>query len=409
MLNIRSLKKFAGSLLPLFVAAHFTHHLMNAVAVPLLPMIRTTFDLSYTKSGLLLSAFTLTYGFAQLPAGWIANRIGSRHLIIIGIVGVGVAGLLAGASTSFIMLFIAQILIGLSGSGYHPASTSMISNLTAPDIRGQALGIHVTGGSASHFVAPLIAAGVAAVWGWRGAYFTLAVPSIIIGSVFWLLLRNHHRRTSAEADNKKRTAEKELVISWPRLITVLLLVTLNGATVGSVMGFIPLYAVDTFGLSEENAARLLAVVFSAGLLVSPLAGFLSDKLGRIPLLLIVSIMIGPIVYLFTVVPMGPLYIVLLLGLGIFQFVRMPVSESFIVAETTPKIRTTMLGIYFFGGAMGGGLLTPVLGWMIDRIAFQESFRIMALILSVLAVVGTVAIIFTRSPEKRRKVAQSGAS
>jgi len=70
---------FSG-LLPLFVVAHFSHHLVNALPVPLLPMIRSDFALNYTRSGLVTSAFSLAYGIGQLPAGWLADRIGARIL-----------------------------------------------------------------------------------------------------------------------------------------------------------------------------------------------------------------------------------------------------------------------------------------------------------------------------------------
>ena len=58
--------------------AHFGHHLLTALPVPLLPMIRDDFGLDYTQSGLVITAFSLAYGIGQLPAGWLADRIGTR-------------------------------------------------------------------------------------------------------------------------------------------------------------------------------------------------------------------------------------------------------------------------------------------------------------------------------------------
>ena len=91
-------------MLPVFVLAHFTHHLLIALLVPLMPLIRDEFALDYTKSGLLLSVFTLSYGISQLPAGWLADRIGARILITIAICGVALAGLLGGLSQTYTMM-----------------------------------------------------------------------------------------------------------------------------------------------------------------------------------------------------------------------------------------------------------------------------------------------------------------
>ncbi len=63
-----NLQPFSGMLI-LFVVAHFCHHLLPSILVPLLPFIRTGLGLDYTQSGLLVSAFTLSYGLGQLPAG----------------------------------------------------------------------------------------------------------------------------------------------------------------------------------------------------------------------------------------------------------------------------------------------------------------------------------------------------
>ena len=46
----------------------------------------------------------------------------------------------------------------------------------------------------------------------------------------------------------------------------------------------------------------------------------------------------------------------------------------------------MLGVYFFGSSLGGGVLTPVLGWMIDRWSFRRSFLLVGSVLLVLTVV-----------------------
>ena len=78
--------------------AHFAHHLLTALPVPLLPFIRADFNLGYAEAGLVVSAFSLAYGVGQLPAGWLADRIGARTLLFIGIFGVAVAGVLVGLS-----------------------------------------------------------------------------------------------------------------------------------------------------------------------------------------------------------------------------------------------------------------------------------------------------------------------
>ena len=91
--------------------AHLAHHLVTALPVPLLPFIRDEFALDYTRAGLVISAFGIVYGASQLPAGWLADRIGARLLISAGIIGVAVTGLLVGLSQTYLMLIIFLVLI----------------------------------------------------------------------------------------------------------------------------------------------------------------------------------------------------------------------------------------------------------------------------------------------------------
>ncbi len=159
--------------MPLFIMAHFGHHLLTALPIPLLPLIRDEFVLSYTQAGLVISVFSLAYGIGQLPAGWLADRIGPRILITTGICGVAAAGLLVGLSQTYIMMMAFFGVMGIMGGGYHPASPPLISASVEPKNRGRALGLHMIGGSASFFLAPLIAAAIATTWGWRGSFIAL--------------------------------------------------------------------------------------------------------------------------------------------------------------------------------------------------------------------------------------------
>jgi FSR family fosmidomycin resistance protein-like MFS transporter len=382
-------------LIPLFVLAHFGHHLLTAIAIPLSPFIRSEFALSYAQTGLIMSAFTIAYGVSQLPSGWLADRIGSRIMITIGVCGVGIAGVLVGLSQTYVLAAVFLALMGVMGGAYHPAASPIISASVDTKRRGQALGLHMIGGSASHFVAPLVAAAIAVAWGWRGAYFSLAIPTVAFGIVFyWLLGRRH----TTESMARGKTGEKEGGHFAPkqlrRLVAIIVLSTFTHAVVRSSIAFIPLYMVDQFGVSQEGAAAAMALYFSAGLWASPVGGHLSDRVGAIPVLMFVCLIAGPVVYLLNIMP-GIIGIgVLLVTLGAITFVRMPVSESYVVGHTPERYRSTVIGIYFFGNMEGGGLLIPLVGYLIDQIGFNASFTITGI--ATLIVVGASSLFILKN-------------
>jgi len=367
--------------------AHFAHHVLTALMTPLLPFIRDDFGLDYTQSGLLLSALTLSYGISHLPAGWLADRLGPRILITVGISGVALAGLFVGLSQTYIMLIVFLVLMGMAGGGYHPSASPLISASVEPNKRGRALGLHLIGGGASFFVAPLIAAGIAATLGWRGSFVALAIPAIAFGIVFYVLLGR--RADTKRAEHEITDTHKETP-SAPghrrRLIAFMSLNIIVQSVLYSAIAFIPLFMVDHFGVSEETAAIFLAVIYSAGLWVSPLGGYLSDRLGRVPVTLVACLIVGPVIYLLTLASYGLGIGAVLVILGIVMYIRMPASEAYIIGELPARRRSTILGIYYFAGMEGGGLLTPVLGSLIDQFGFHTSFTAVAATLVVATLV-----------------------
>ena len=377
-------------MLPLFILAHFGHHLLTALPVPLLPMIRSNFELDYTQAGFVVSAFTLAYGFSQIPSGWLTDRVGARIMITISICGLGAAGLLVGLSQTYIMLIVFLALMGVLGGGYHPSSPPMISAAVEPTKRGRALGLHMIGGSASSFLSPLIAAAIAATWGWRGAFTGLAIPTIIFGIIFYTVLGRW--RPTNKAENKTNSSYIEALPTpgrLRRLVTIIILATFTQAVAFSTIAFIPLFLVDHFGTSQETAAASMSLIHSAGLWASPLAGYLSDRWGRVPVILAVCFLAGPVIYLLNLATYGFSIGALLVIVGMVMYSRAPVVQAYIIENTSERNRSTILGFFFFGSIEGSGVLTPAIGYLIDRLGFYYSFTIASAAIFIMALVGLI--------------------
>ncbi len=339
-----------------------------------------------------MSAFSMSYGFSQLPAGWLADRIGPRLLIVIGISGVALAGLLVGVSHTYLLMIIFLIMMGLAAGGYHPSAPSLISKSVQPGNLGRMLGFHIIGGSASYFVAPLIAAAIATLWGWRSPFIMLAVPTIIFGLVFYMLLG---RRVEMRGDTRRVTEGFEAVPRPPyhlrRLASVIFISAFTAAVSFSAVSFIPIFMVDRFGVSPGTAAAFLSLLYSAGLWMSPLGGYLSDRFGRVPMILAACFMAGPAVYLLSIASYGIFIGAVLVAIGMTNYIRLPVSESYILNNTSEHHRSQVLGIYYFSSMEGNGILTPVVGYLIDHFGFYFAFTIAAVAMVVVTIVCAVIL------------------
>lgn len=370
--------------------------MVTALPVPLLPFIRDEFALDYTQSGLIISVFAIVYGFSQLPAGWLADRIGPRILITISISGVALCGLLIGLSQTYLMLIILLIVMGVLGGGYHPVSAAMISAVVEPRNLGRALGFHMIGGSIAYFLIPPIAAVIAAALGWRSPFILLAIPAIIFGVVFHVLLR----RQEFTKITKSKTASSHAKIKQSagrlrHVIVILIPSTFSQAALLSVAAFMPLYLVDYFGTSKEMAAASLAFIYSAGLWAGPVGGYLSDRWGRLLILFITCFGTGVIFYLLNLTPYGLGTVAILVIIGIIMYINTTVAQAHIVDHTPEYYRSTILGIYFFGALEGNGVLMPVIGYLIDKFGFHSSFTITGVAVVVVSLVSLAILQISR--------------
>jgi predicted MFS family arabinose efflux permease len=375
------------SMLMLFVVAHLVHHLLTALQIPMLPFIRDEFGLDYTTAGFMISAFTLSYGISQIPAGRIADNLGRELLVAIGIVGVAISGFFIGISNDFISIIIFFVLMGITGGAYHPAALPLLTAAVKPEKQGQALGLHMIGGASSYFLAPLFAVAIATAFGWRSSFIWLSFPTIVFGIIFYRYLKQNKIKT--EKIKTIPDSQTKITVNPGRVRRLTFFIILSSfaqAVSFAAIAFIPLYVVDHFGGSEKSAAVIISLFYSAGLWASFVGGYLSDRFGEIRVTLIVCFFTAPAIYFLNIVPYGLGFGALLVIIGGLNYMRFVITESYIINQTTDKNRSTIIGIFYFGSMEGGGAAAPLLGYSIDKIGFNMTFTFTAISILVITII-----------------------
>lgn len=386
-------RSFFLTSLPFFILAHATHHLLTALPQPMLPFIQQEFNLNYARSAAVTSAFSLSSAAAQLPAGWLADRIGPTILITIGVLGVAVGGMFVGLSHTYIVLLIAMVFMGLMAGGYHPASTPLISLSVPPNQRGRALGLHLIGGNSSFFLAPLIAGGIAAAWGWRGSYIALAIPTAILGVFFFIYLSRRYGKAHVEEMKRKQVEENPPQPGYKRrLIAFLTMMVIGGGAGASVNSFLSLYMVNELGASKEVAAMALSIVFSSGVWAGPIGGFISDRFGSTRVIIVTGILSGLMIFaLKEVSGVGIGLWAVLWTMGFIQAIRFPVTEVFIMSQSPARHRSTVYGVYYSTMQYTGAIFAPIMGGFIDKFGFPTMFTFSAYAVTAVAIVTSLFI------------------
>jgi MFS transporter, ACDE family, multidrug resistance protein len=379
--------------LPWFITAHFGHHLLGALPNPLLPSIRDTLGLSNFQAQLVTTIYAFASGAGNLPGGKLVNKFGSTIMMTIAIVGVGVAGMLAGLSKTYAMFLVFLTLMAFLSGGYHPASTPMILSAVEPAKRGRALGLHLAGGNASFFVAPLIAGGIMYLWpaqGFRLPFIVLSIPTMVIGIIFYIYLTKHGGMAHVQTAQKKTVVDLPPQPGYKRRLTAYLFQMVVGGGAGmSVNALMGLWLVDKLGVSDASVTWILSIMFLPAVFGGTLlGGWISDRIGAIKVIIASGITSGLLI--FGVVATNTLnfgFFALLFVMGIVAAVRMPVTEVFIMGQTPAKNRATIYGIYYFTMQYTGAIFAPLYGWLVPKYySYHQIFLFSAIAVTAVSVV-----------------------
>jgi sugar phosphate permease len=242
------------------------------------PAIQHRYDLSLAQVGVVLAAVNIGTVLTLLPWGLLADRIGERKTIGVGLAGCGAAVAGAAFAGSFGALVALLALGGALGGCVQSASGRAVMSWFAPAERGLALGIRQTavplGGAIAAVLLPALAAGP----GLRWSFLALAVGAGLGAAVGLALLR----------DAPARELEPQLVrpLRDRRLWLLCGGSTFYLAGQFAILGFVVLFLHQHRGFSNRAAAGVLAAVQVLGGVARIAAGRWSDRLQKriVPLL-----------------------------------------------------------------------------------------------------------------------------
>jgi FSR family fosmidomycin resistance protein-like MFS transporter len=383
-----SLREGRGrGLLATITAAHFSHHVTNSLLNPLLPLIRDAFALSYAESGFAVSAFSIAAGLANAPWGILADRVGSRVVIVGGLFLMGAASVALATAGAYWQLLALLVLLGIVSGSYHGPAAALIARTFSTRVRGTAMGIHITGGHLSFFAAPALAGILATATGtWRTPYIWFAAAPVLFGVLLWLVAPHVHERAAPSGD--RFAAFREIGRVFRDVGPVVSLSIAFQFGIAALLAFLALYLVDARGLSPALAAVFFGVPQVVGVVGAPLGGWLSDRFGRRRVMLGGLALMGPAVFAVTAAPNEALLITLIV-FGLLWSMRSTVTETLVLDSAPAGRRATVLGAYYLLNAHVGGIGAPLFGFLAEAVGLATAFSWMGIAFVVMSAVALV--------------------
>lgn len=346
------------------VTAFLQTHLHRMAFAPLIPTFVRDLDLSYAAAGTVQTAYFWTYTVVQVPIGMIADRWGTRRVMLacMGLLAVGAAAF--SLSGGFAGSVAARMLVGLGAAAVWVPAMRLITEWFPPGERARATGIVSAGGGFGGTLGLLVVPWLASLWGWRLAYRATVVPALVTLALIALCVRPGPAGTAAAAGGGGLGAVLRTRDLWP----FNLMVFFSYGAYFSFLTFLPAFLVSELGASEAQAGSVTGLI-TAGTIVSwPLAGWISDRQGRrkpMTVLGQVSSAAACVVFALVVPRLGlagaaatAAAMGLLVGGMILPFVM--VVELF-----PPRLAATAAGVTNTSCFVGGMVLPIVLGRLVD--------------------------------------------
>jgi MFS transporter, FSR family, fosmidomycin resistance protein len=229
-------------------------------------------------TGQLSNIWRLMWGVGGVLAGLLVDRIGSRRMLALYLLGCAAAAELAANSTTQSGLYVAMLLSGSFAAIYHPAGLTLISHETNPGNRVRAQSVHGVFGSLGIGLAPLAVGLMFSFdFGWRQVYSVLAVPGLLLGIVFVVQSFRHVPSAPVvldRSDNLERAA-------WGSFWVLTLVASAQGFTYSAVTSFLPRYIHNGLVTVMPEVPGSLSNYLSAGVLFIGCFGqYYAGRIGR---------------------------------------------------------------------------------------------------------------------------------
>ncbi|MBI1734037.1 MAG: MFS transporter [Candidatus Rokubacteria bacterium] len=379
--------------LALVTAAHGAGSFAMLSVAPLAPFLVDALGLTRAQVGLFLPAAYLGGVLMALPAGWLTDWLGVRLTLALGLAVIGVMVVLAALGSSLAVLLPCLVVGGFGFSVLNPATGKAIVDWFPARRRGAAMGIKQTGLTLGGVAASLTLPPVAAAFGWHRALVVAAAVALVSGGIVALAYRHPPLPEAGTPPARPRVLDAMRFLRRPGVLLVFACGFVLSVAQSSLLGYLALYAKETFVVSAVGAGQLLALSQVGGTASRLAWGFVSDRWfgGRRRPGIVVNALLAAMSYVLLsygarlpddlLVPLA-----IVAGAGAFGWVGLYFA---LVAEIGgPRYAGVLTGlsvIFAWGGTLFG---PPLFGHVLDA---TDGYTASWLILAALAAAVAVAL------------------
>jgi MFS transporter, FSR family, fosmidomycin resistance protein len=365
---------------------HALTHWYPATFYILLPLIGNELGLNYGEIGSILTCQYAAGAIANVPGGIFVDTVGRKGLLMaISLCWIGFPYLIMGASHTYWMILVCAMLVGIGNNIWHPTAIPWLGD-RFPDRKGLVMSFHGMGANVGDATAPLVVGWLLQFYDWRSVVVMNVIPGIVVAGII-LFYVGRLQMADMRAGIAKPKPEKLGAAARMRMLGELLknraLVTLSigsafrSMTQGALLTFLPLYLANVMKYPAIWIGGCMFALQAAGFIAAPIAGHLSDKIGRRQIIMSSMSMTGVVILAMTFAG-GTSWVVFLVAiLGFFLFAVRAVLQAWLLDAAPPGMGGSAIGVLFGMQAVGMALGPLSAGIIADHYGIMAAFYFLA--------------------------------
>ncbi|MGX5858153.1 MFS transporter [Dyadobacter jiangsuensis] len=363
---------------PILLALSFSHLLndtMQSLIPSIYPMVKDSFNLSFSQIGLITFTFQVSASVFQPLVGSFTDKRPQPYALAVGMCFTLLGLVSLSMANSFHIVLLSVGLIGIGSAVFHPEA-SRVARMASGGKHGMAQSLFQVGGNAGSSLGPLLAALILLPYGrFQVIWFSLvALLAIVIlswvGGWYKQNLATVVKKSTSAMKQESTLSKSKVVVS---ISILLLLIFSKYIYMASISSYFTFYLIDKFGVSIQSSQIYLFAFLFAVAAGTFIGGPVGDRIGRKYVIWISILGAAPFALL---LPYVDLFWTGVLSCIIGLILSSAFSAILVYAQELIPGKVGMIAGLFFGFAFGiAGIGSAILGTLADKTSIEYVFWI----------------------------------
>lgn len=344
----------------------FTIILDFMVLSPLGAILMPEMHITTGQFGAVVSGYAFSAGASGLLAAGFADRFDRKKFLMFFYVGFLLGTSLCAMATSYEFLLAARIITGIFGGVIGSVSFAIITDLFVPQMRGRVMAAVQMAFAASQILGLPIGLSLANAYNWHVPFWVIVGLGIVLGIVIWVYMKPIDGHLHLQKLDRHPLHHLLTTVSNRYYLRAFISTTLLATGGFMLMPFGSTFTTNNLKIPMADLPWIYGITGISTMIVSPIIGALSDKIGRFPVFAIGTFIGLSMVAVYTNFGVTPLWVCIAVSVIMFIGInaRM-ISASALVSEVpAPQDRGAFMSVNSSVQQISGGVASFVAGLIV---------------------------------------------